>query len=113
MPLEQVDWREDTKTALLNATASGNTQLVAAVTGKRIRVINCIVTNGGGSSITVKWQSATTDITAAYLLAATGGGHSRTAAAGAWLFQTVAGEALNLNLSAAGTVPCDVTYVEI
>ena len=97
----------------LNATNSGNTELVAAVAGKRIRVVSIILTNGGSATITTKCQSATTDITAAHMLASDGGGYTQTAVMGAWLFQTAAGEALNLNLSANGTVACDVVYVQV
>lgn len=100
------------KTALINATSSGNTEIVAAVAGKKIRVINYLVTNDATSTIRTNFQSSTTAISATHTLAARGGGHTRQAIQG-WTFETVAGEALNLNLSASGTVGGDVGYVEV
>ena len=100
------------KTAFLNATDIGNTQVVAAVSGKKIRVLDYVLSNGGGSSINVNFQSATTAISSTKTLAATGGGMSVGAPAG-FYFETAVGEALNLNLSAAGTVGLDITYVEV
>lgn len=100
------------KTALLNATASGNTELVAAVTGRRIRVVGLLVTNEGAAVIAFKLQSATTDITATHDLAADGGGFNIHRLP-AFYCQTAVGAALNANLGATGTVGVDVTYVEV
>lgn len=100
------------KTALLNATASGNTEVVAAVVGKKIRVINYIYTNKQTSVIDVKFQSATTDISALQEAAVSGGGNTRQCTQG-FCFETASGEALNVNLSAGGAVGVDVGYVEV
>lgn len=100
------------RTALVNATASGNTEVVAAVTGKKIRVINYLVTNDDASKVRVHFQSATTAISATQTCAPTGGGHTRQCTQG-WAFETVAGEALNLNLSGAALVGGDIGYVTI
>jgi hypothetical protein len=97
-------------TAFLNATASGNTQLVALVAGRRIRVLAALVTNNGAAVIAVKFQSATTDITATHDAAADGGGFNIPPSQGFYC-QTVAGEALNFNLSGVGTVGVDIGYV--
>ena len=86
---------------------------MAAVSGKKIRAIAFVVTNKGSSFIISKFQSATTDITAEQGHAANGGGYERAAPIGAFLFETVAGEALNFNLSAGGAVGCDVAYHEV
>ena len=101
------------KRADLDATSSGNTQLVAAVTGKKIRVVEVLVTNKDSSTVTTKFQSATTDITAAHMSAASGGGYTRVAPENGWLFETAVGEALNFNLGGAGSVGCDVGYREV
>ncbi len=103
-----------TKTEDVNATGSGNTELVAAVSGFKIRVIGCVLTNRDSSVVNVKFQSAANDITGsqAHTLAANGGGWARDAQSGAWLFETVAGEALNINLSAVSDVSVDITYYE-
>ena len=97
-------------TAFLNATASGNTQLVAASTGRRIRVIGVVVTNKDSSVVAFKFQSATTDITSTHDLAADGGGYAAIFSQGFYC-QTAVGEALNANLGGVGSVGVDVTYV--
>ena len=100
----------EVKSAFVNATASGNTQVVALVSGKRIRVLSAMCTNNGGSNITVRFQRATTNITAPHMLASNGGGWVRTPKR--WAFETAITEALNVNLSAAGDVGVEVEYVE-
>lgn len=97
------------KFAAITASASGNTSVVAAVTGKKIRVISVWVV--ANAAVNVKFQSATTDKTGLAYLAVNGGfvlpfspvGH----------FETASGEALNINLSAAVAVGGSVTYVEV
>ena len=103
-PVQQAD---------IDATASGNTQVVAAVSGKKIRVVSVLVTNKASAKRTVKFQSSTTNITASHMVAADGGGYSRDALPGGWLFETSAGEALNINLDAGGNIGCDVSYQEV
>lgn len=99
--------RNGAVTALLNATTSGNTSLVAAAgTGLMIRVVSVIVT--AETATTVKFQSATTNITCNFFVGATGGfvlPHNDEG----W-FQTAANEALNLNLSAANNVSVLINY---
>ena len=84
--------------------------IVAAVTGKKIRVIAGKLSFSG--TVNAKWQSSTTsDLTGlTYGVANTldpyqfnPGGH----------FETVAGELLNLNLSAGVAVGGYVDYVEV
>ena len=104
----------EAKTESVNATGSGNTELVGAVSGFKIRVIGLVVTNRAASTIAVKFQSASSDITGSgpHVLAVDGGGWARDAQAGAHLFETAAGQALNVNLSGSGDVMVDVTYYE-
>lgn len=99
------------KAAFANATVSGNTAVVAAVAGKKIRVLGYSLNNGGAFVITVNFQSGTTAISSNKDLAADGGGSNLQAAQG-FLFETAVGQALNINLDAAGTVGVDVNYVE-
>ena len=95
----------------IDATASGNTQVVAAVSGNRIRVVSVLVTNKASTLRKVHFRSgATTEITATHAAAADGGGFARDAQPGGWLFQTAVGGALNVNLDASGDIGCDVTY---
>ncbi len=111
MPARANPGELDVKTAKVNATALGDTQLVAAVTGRRITVLAAVITNNGASVNAVKLRSGTTeDITAPHDLAADGGGY----AVNAWPLyycQTNAGEALNVNLAAAGDVGVDIVYI--
>lgn len=85
--------------AFVNASASGNTQLIAAQGGAvRIRVL-AVVGVVGGTAVSVKFQSATTDVSALFACAANGGFVLPYNPHG-W-FQTAANEALNVNLSGA------------
>ena len=95
--------------AFLNATASGNTQIVPAQgAGIRVRVLGVTVVSL--TALTIKFQSGTTDISSGKPVAATGGWVAPEAIAG-W-FQTAPNEALNINLSGAGTVGVDVVWVQ-
>lgn len=99
------------KRAKIDAATSGDNELVAAVTGKKIRVVSMFYLASG--TVTATFQSAAggTAIT---------GGLQHTAQTGAVLplnedgwFETIAGEALNLNLSAAISVDGALSYIEI
>lgn len=88
--------------------ASGNTQVVAAQgAGVRIRVIAaCVI---AATAVSVKFQSATTDISATWPVGANGGfvlpdnNHG-------W-FQTAGNEALNVNLSGNVSTGVQVIWV--
>jgi hypothetical protein len=97
------------KFAPIVASASGNTAVVAAVTGKRIRVLSYSLIAAGTAS--VKFQSATTDITGTYPLVANTGLSDNGGEAG--VFQTGVAETLHINLSAAVAVGGRVTYIEV
>jgi hypothetical protein len=101
----------DYKTAFLNATASGNTEVVAAVARRKIRVCGYTLSNGGGAAIAVNFQSGTTAISSTKTLAATGGGMVVRLGQG-FVFETSEGVALNINLDASGTVGVDIIYLE-
>ena len=97
------------KFAAISESSSGSQEIVAAVATKKIRVLSyAIVVNG---TVNVKWQSDATDITGLmYFIANTGisagynpKGH----------FETAAGEALNLNLSAGVALGGHISYVEV
>ena len=102
----------DVKRASVNATSSGNTQIVALVANKKIRVLWVLATNRDVTVVNVKFQSNTTDISGAHQLAVSGGGFSLNAAPG-YYCQTVAGQALNVNLSGNSDVLVDVGYLEV
>ena len=97
------------KYAVLTASASGATEIVAAVAGKQIRVIAYSVIVSG--TVNIKWQGGATDLTGLKYFVANGGivqGHNP-----AGWFQTGVGDALNVNLSAAIAVGGEVVYVEV
>lgn len=99
------------KFAKITASSSGATEIVALVSSKKIRVLSWnLVVN---AAVNVKWQShvTPTDKTGLHYFAANGGisvafnpyGH----------FETVAGEALDINLSGAVAVGGSLVYVEV
>lgn len=99
------------KFAIITASSSGATTVVAAVTSKKIRVLRWRVSANG--SVNVKWQSHVTPTDISGLSYGTqykdcGGGFCPVGH-----FETVAGEALDINLSAAVAVSGELTYVEV
>lgn len=93
---------------LTNASASGNTQVVAAPSATaRIRVLALATVTT--TATTVKFQSATNDITAGFPLSANGGLVLPFNEHG-W-FQTNPGEALNVNLSGASATGVQLQYI--
>jgi hypothetical protein len=97
--------------ATIVASASGATTIVAAVGGKKIRVLRWSLSANG--AVNVKWQShvTPTDITGLHYMTqfSTAGG----AYCPAGIFQTLTGEALDINLSAAVAVGGELTYVTV
>ena len=99
------------KFATFSTSSSGATTVVAAVAGKRIRVLRWRCTANGATN--VKWQShvTPTDISGLSYLT------QFSAAGGAYCpvghFQTVSGEALDINNSAAIAIWGEVSYIEV
>jgi hypothetical protein len=91
--------------ATINATTSGDTQVVAAVSNRRIVVVAFGVI--ASATVNIRFRSGTTDITGSMRLVE-GGGIAHAYDAG--LFQTATGQALNINLSANATVGGYVVY---
>jgi hypothetical protein len=92
------------------ASASGATTVVALVSSKKIRVLAMQLV--ASAAVNVKWQSSVAgDITGLAYLAANGGYVLPFNPTG-W-FQTVAGEALVVNLSGAFAVGGSLTYVTV
>ena len=92
-----------------NLTNSGDTELVAAVSGSKILLVWAKVINQGASVIALHFRSNDTAISANDDLAADGGGWYCAPPGG--ICETVAGEALDANLSGAGTVGITYGYV--
>lgn len=97
------------KFAVITASASGATAVVASVASKKIRVISYVVV--ANAAVNIKFQSNSTDKTGLLYLAGNGGVSGAYAPTGH--FETASGEALNINLSAAVAVGGHVTYVEV
>jgi len=94
--------------APINATTSGDTQIVPAVSGKRIRVIAYAVI--ANATVSIKFRSGTSDITGS-MRVVEGGGIAHAYDGG--LFQTAVNQPLNINLSANATVGGYVVYREV
>lgn len=95
------------KSTFINASSSGATEIIAAKTGMAIRVIDAAVVTTSANS--VKFLSASTDISATFPLAANGGFILPFNEHG-W-FQTVEGEALQVNLSVASATGIHINYI--
>jgi hypothetical protein len=93
--------------ALANPAVTGSNTIVAAVAGRKIRVLSVTVLSSAINSI--KFMSAATDITATYAFAANGGMVQDFNEHG-WC-ETVAGEALNMNLTASAQVGVTIQYM--
>jgi hypothetical protein len=93
--------------AFITPNSIGANQILAAVPGYKIRVVAAAIVTTAANS--VKFQSAANDISALWPLGANGGfvlpynDHG-------WV-QTNAGEALNINLSAATSTGVHVQYI--
>jgi hypothetical protein len=95
--------------ATIVASASGVTTIINAVPGKRIRVVAMLIT--ASAAVNVKWQSHVlpTDLTGLAYYAANGG-DVLTPNPWGW-FQSLVGEALDINLSGAVAVGGHMNYI--
>ena len=98
------------KHALIDANTSGDNLIVAAVPTKQLLVLAYnFVSNG---AVNAHWRSNSTAITGPMYMDAASKGKVCGYNPKGW-FKTAAGEALNLNLSAAIAVGGEITYVEL
>lgn len=99
------------KFAKIAVSSSGANTIIAAVTSKKLRVLSYNIM--ANAAVNAKWQShvAPTDLTGLKYMAANGGICAPFNPVG-W-FETVAGEALDLNLSGAQAVGGEVVYIEV
>ncbi len=89
--------------AVIDEVTTGDKTIVTGVATKRIVVVNLVMTVASGQ--TVIWKSGTTALSGAIDSSYTAGD------AHAGLLETLQGEALILNLSAASAVDGHLTYV--
>jgi hypothetical protein len=96
------------KFASINALAGGDNTLVAAVIGKRIRVLRYVLIVAG--PVSLKFRSGVTDLTGlmGFLAGGMGGGYCPVGH-----FETAAGQPLVLNLSAGVAVTGCLTFIEV
>lgn len=95
------------------ATASGNSQLVAAPTSGQITVLGYQIVNDGGAALAVQLRSGPTTVIARCFVPSTGpGGISCPPVdrASEPYARCAVGDALNVNLSGAGNVAVNVQY---
>jgi hypothetical protein len=99
-------------TAAIAASASGDNTVVAAVSGKKIRVKAWSASNLTAAAQAIKWRSGTTDLTGLWGAGAAIGTIAThdLGPTGDFYFETVAGQALVLNLAAAVAVGGSVQY---
>jgi hypothetical protein len=98
------------KFASISSSATGDNTIVAAVSGKKLRVLKYTIVASG--LIAAKFRSSSgTDLTGPMTLGANSGVGGAFCPVGH--FETIAGDALVLNLSAAVSVAGHLTYVEV
>ncbi len=100
------------KFAVITASTSGNNTIVAAVTSKKIRVLDYMLNASG--AVNAKFQSGAsgTDITGLHYMAAAGDGVASSFSP-VGKFESASGVLLNLNLSAAVAVGGWIVYIEV
>ena len=97
------------KYVVVAATDSGDTKVLDGVAGQVIRVMAGLITSD--SSVNIKFRSATTDKTGVHYVSSRGGFAMNYNPLG--VFETAAGEDLNINLSAGSVnVGGTLTYVQ-
>lgn len=100
---------EPPQSAVINVATATDHTIVAAVTGKKIRVLSYVIV--AAAAVAVTWKSGSTARSGAMSFAANSGIVVSPAApsGGSW-FETAAGEALVLTLSGAQQVSGHLTY---
>ena len=100
---------EEIKDAVISITGSGQQVVVAAVPGKKIRVVSFWIIVDAATAVT--WQNGTTDITGAAPLAINGGWVVDFSPVGH--FETAVGAALNIELgTSSANAKGSVNYFE-
>jgi hypothetical protein len=100
------------KFAKIAVSASGVNSFIALVSAKKLRCLSVVFMGNG--AVNVKFQShvTPTDLTGLFYIAAAGGGACLPFNPVGW-FETVAGEAMDINLSGSVAIGGVMTYVEI
>lgn len=100
------------KRAIIDAASSGDNTLVAAVTGKKIRVLSAFFTMTG-TAVTIRFESAAGGTALTGQMTPSQGQTITLPHNPHGWFQTLSGELLNLELGGAQSVDGALTYVEV
>ena len=100
------------KFAAIDATGSGDNTIVAAVTGKKIRVLALHVTMTG-TLVTIRFESAAGGTALTGQMQPLAGNSITLPFNPVGWFETVAGELLNMELGGAQSVDGCLVYVEV
>ena len=104
------------KYATITASASGNTVIIAAVPGKKMRILDYLITTNGAVNVTWKSSGGSSISGILYLGAnavATAVGGYQLAGGLFGLFETLPDEGLTINLSGSVAVGGHITYSEV
>ncbi len=105
--------KSETQHAVISAATAGNNTLVAAVTGKKIRVLAVVLVASGGAN-TVRFESDADGTALTGQMDIVDNGQLILPLNGfGWFESDVVAELLNLELSAATTVEGCLVYQEI
>lgn len=96
------------KYAVVSESTAADNEVVAAVAGKKIRVLSYALSAAG--AVTVTWKTAATALTGAMSLAT---GTPLVCIEPQGCFETVAGEALNIAPGGAVQVSGHIAYIEV
>jgi hypothetical protein len=104
---------DEVKRAAVSVASSGDNTLVAAVTGKKIKVVGLVLVAAGAVNVRLESGAGGTALTGVISLAAAGDGFVLPATlAGQHWVETAAGALLNLELSGAVQVSGCIVYYE-
>jgi len=99
------------KFASISVSSSGDNLVVAAVPGKKIKVLSCMGVASG--AVSMKWRSNATDLSGAISISSGGGFVLPASSPGQGHYlETAINEPLNINLSSAVAVNGHLTYYE-
>ena len=100
------------KFAVIDAATSGDNTLVAAVTGKKLRVLSLFLVSAGAVNVRFESGASGTALTGQMNLSGAGEGFALPFNPVGW-FETASAALLNAELSAAISVDGALTYVEV
>jgi hypothetical protein len=97
--------------AFVNATASGNTQVVAATAGKKVRTLKYSLSASAAANVYFATSTGGTAISSTKYLAGAGAGIGASFCPFGLFADTTSGDALEINLSTTANVGVDVLYI--